>query len=395
MEAGLGEPSAATLRTAPIGLSLSLGWFSQAPRLSFGEQEVTTWYREGQRAAAALPEFTMFSWIEKVVPQPPETPKNSGSRAEEQEEQATPAEEAEEGKPATPSKASDARDEAVVKAATEAAQSKTFGAGQSTEPDSGKSAAGGVLTWLAQGLGKVVPQPLDSPTLSRANHEGGDDTTDQKEKDLVAEAKKAGNVSSQGQGSSSSDSAAVGVLSWIAQGLEKVVPQPTWSPTQGRAHGTPEEEAAHKGKETKVIEGPPLPDPSPVPPPAPTPPAASVQLLSTPAAESSSMVATATDKGAGAGVLSWLMQGLDKVMPRPDMEALKKVEEVKVEYSPEAAARRFSEKDTKSSRAEEKRVLDWITQGLEKVIPQPVTKQMAQEVDSVTQCQVEERGKGV
>ncbi|KAM9301970.1 cyclic nucleotide-gated channel beta-1-like [Gastrophryne carolinensis] len=94
----------------------------------------------------------MFSWIEKVIPQPPETPRKSSADSEECMGPPTVVTAKCDEKP--PCEAAGPPVKADVQVPT-------------TADDS----SGGVLGWLAQGLGKVVPQPVDSPTLSRVKKE--------------------------------------------------------------------------------------------------------------------------------------------------------------------------------------------------------------------------------
>ncbi|XP_072278790.1 uncharacterized protein [Pyxicephalus adspersus] len=113
---------------------------------------------------------------------------------------------------------------------------------------------------------------------------------------------------------------------------------------------------------------------SPVPPlvAAPTPAPAEAPSAPTPEVK-----AAVPDKGSGVGVLNWLMQGLGKVVPEVPMAEAKKVEEEKAKEEEPPAPPPEIRKDSKVS-GESAGVLSWITQGLEKVIPQPVTKQDSQ-----------------
>ncbi|CAH2275633.1 Hypothetical predicted protein [Pelobates cultripes] len=89
----------------------------------------------------------MFSWIDKVIPQPPETPRRAPSDAQQGD----------------PEKC----DEVTCmkkKASDQPAEVKPKEDSQESERSSG-----GVLSWLAQGLGKVVPQPVESPVLTHSS----------------------------------------------------------------------------------------------------------------------------------------------------------------------------------------------------------------------------------
>ncbi|KAM4614106.1 uncharacterized protein O3C94_022141 [Discoglossus pictus] len=262
----------------------------------------------------------MFTWIEKVIPQPPETPNKTCPDGQEGSQAPRPE-----------AQRSDEKVTCAAKEATSAAvEPKTQDASQESEKSSG-----GVLTWLAQGLGRVVPQPADSPTLTRANKEISELAPEQKQSD-PAEKRTENGPTAQSESSSS-----LGVLSWLSQGLEKVVPQPAWNQRSSvdggseagpvRVEQKPPEEKITKTEEVFVAPPSPVHTPAPAPaavsPPAPT----EVQPVTGTKPET-----TPPEKGSGSGVLTWLMQGLGKVVPQPEpMPAtLKKVEEEPKEEPP-------------------------------------------------------------
>ncbi|XP_075045539.1 cyclic nucleotide-gated channel beta-1 [Mixophyes fleayi] len=308
----------------------------------------------------------MFSWIEKAIPQPPETPKKTSPDGQE-------------AAPAPPILVSSKCAENVPR--PEVSHPPADSKPQETSAESDKS-SGGVLSWLAQGLGKVVPQPAESPTLQRANKEA-EPVVEQKPQSEAVEKRTENGPTDQ------TESSSLGVLSWLSQGLEKVVPQPAWSP---RTSSEPsvvviEQKPQLEEKIEEVIIPPPSPVHSLVPAPAAaTPPPAPVEVLP---ATTSEADAAAPDKGSGVGVLNWLMQSLEKVVPQPETPVVipKKVEEEKPkeEVPPPPAVTR---KDSKGS-ADSIGVLSWITYGLEKVIPQPVTA-AKQDTQTITLCPVEE-----
>ncbi|XP_071973042.1 cyclic nucleotide-gated channel beta-1 isoform X3 [Engystomops pustulosus] len=308
----------------------------------------------------------MFSWIDKVIPQPPETPKKVSS----------------DGQDTSPAPTSLCENVTCTQK-DPPADSRA----QETSTMSDKSSAG-VLGWLSQGLGKVVPQPVDSPVLARGSREV-ETVVEQKPKAVSETVDK---VAENGP-AEQSDSSSLGVLSWLSHGFEKVIPQPAWTPkatTGVTSEPTAVSEELQKPPtekvEAEVIVAPPSPIASPVPPPPPPPPVpVEVQPVVTLAVESADKK---PESSPSSGVLNWLMQGLGKVVPQPEMPATApknaEVEKPKeVEVPPEVIR-----KDSKSS-TESTRVLSWITQGLEKVIPQPVTT-AKQDSQNLTLCQVEE-----
>ncbi|KAG9474743.1 hypothetical protein GDO78_003287 [Eleutherodactylus coqui] len=95
----------------------------------------------------------MFGWIDKVIPQPPETPKKSSL----------------DGQDTSPGPFSQCDDNmSCSQKGTTNPSADSKAADTSTMSDKSSS---GVLGWLAQGLGKVVPKPVDSPILARVNKE--------------------------------------------------------------------------------------------------------------------------------------------------------------------------------------------------------------------------------
>ncbi|XP_077309933.1 cyclic nucleotide-gated channel beta-1 isoform X3 [Lithobates pipiens] len=305
----------------------------------------------------------MFSWIEKVVPQPPETPSKSAT-----DNQECPAR------------------QVVTEKATCVSHEASNPSGDTNVQDANAASdksSGNVLSWLAQGLGKVVPQPVDSPSLSRTNKDISEAVVKEKQKPVIETVEKKTENGPTGQTESSS----VGVLSWLSHGLDKVVPQPTWahrSSISSSQQSAPEEQKLQVEEKAEKLEEMNIPPVSPVHTPAPVPAAAPEPVpAEAPPAPTSEVEAAVSDKGSGSGVLTWLMQGLGKVVPQPETPVVvaKKVEEEKPKEEEASAQTQATRKDSKA------RVLSWITQGLEKVIPQPVTKQDSQ---NVMLCQVEQ-----
>ncbi|KAM6058084.1 cyclic nucleotide-gated channel beta-1 [Chlamydotis macqueenii] len=210
------------------------------------------------------------------------------------------------------------------------------------------------------------------------------------------------------------------VLSWLSQGLEKVIPQPVPAPGTLQALGksfetsidVPDQTEVQilKDEEEDVLEITPF-DPD------------EDELDE---CEPEAGLDTSTEEWAGARVLSWLVQGFERMVPQPEM--LKKLEPEPKEQKREAAA--GGTKGTKTQAKSKSSVLAtqnipgaveqpaapeeqpepvatfiprslagdgsrmfaWLVQGLEKVMPQPVTKekQEAQGAATETWSPVEE-----
>ncbi|XP_010583475.1 PREDICTED: cyclic nucleotide-gated cation channel beta-1-like [Haliaeetus leucocephalus] len=257
--------------------------------------------------------------------------------------------------------------------------------------------------------------------------------------------KKVGFVVPEDQGSVF-ESMGSSVLSWLSQGLEKVIPQPVQAPGTLQALG--------KSFETSID----VPDQVSLPAWWDEPPSAAgqvtvclafqteVQILGDEEEDALEITPfdpeedevdgcepeAGSDTGtewAGARVLSWLVQGFERMVPQPEM--LKKLEPEPKEQKCEAVA--GGTKGTKtqakskssvsvaqsipvaveptaaegqpepvatliprSLAGDGSRMFAWLVQELEKVMPQPVTreKQDAQGVATATSSPVEERGKG-
>ncbi|XP_053935154.1 cyclic nucleotide-gated cation channel beta-1 [Cuculus canorus] len=189
------------------------------------------------------------------------------------------------------------------------------------------------------------------------------------------------------------------VLSWLSQGLEKVIPQPVAAPGTLQALG--------KSFETSID----VPDQT------------EVQILKDEEEDALEITPfdleeeelddceskAGTEEWSGARVLNWLMQGFERMVPQP--EVLKKPEPERKEQKSEAmvgaaqstqravepvAAEGQPEPVTtlipRSLAGDGSRVFAWLVQGLEKVMPQPVTreKQDTQGVATASSSPVEE-----
>ncbi|OCT84688.1 hypothetical protein XELAEV_18022844mg [Xenopus laevis] len=139
------------------------------------------------------------------------------------------------------------------------------------------------------------------------------------------------------------------IPSRISRGLEKVVPQPSWTPKTGISGGT-EGCAVIVEPLTFIVSEAKVSPPTPVQTPASAPvPDSQPAIIEVQPAASSEPEVSATDKGSGAGVLGWLMQGLGKVVPQPDHVApsATKVEEEKPKEEEEEKPVQLPQKDTR------------------------------------------------
>ncbi|XP_077145094.1 cyclic nucleotide-gated channel beta-1 [Ranitomeya variabilis] len=319
----------------------------------------------------------MLSWIDKLIPQPPETPKKAPPDGADVV-------------PAAPS----GYDENVTCTKKEATDAPKVDVGTQDGGTATDKSSGGVLGWLTQGLGKVVPKPVDNPFLARGNQEVTESVVEQildtpKSSLKVVAVSDSVDDMSESSPVEHSDSSSHRVLSWLSHGLEKVIPQPTWSLRASPGAGpepsaATEEQKPQPEKVEEVIVAPVTQAVSPVPPPPPV--IAEVQSVVTSEVEAA-LVDKTPESSAGSGVLNWLKLGFGKVVPQPEMAAVApknvKVEKPSEEQAPSEVTRKDSNRSSDSIR-----VLSWISQGLEKVIPQPVIT-AKQDSHNLTLCQVE------
>ncbi|XP_074769841.1 cyclic nucleotide-gated channel beta-1 isoform X2 [Athene noctua] len=283
-----------------------------------------------------------------------------------------------------------------------------------------------MLSWIE----RVVPQPpvphpaevtppvpVQDPAPPKAPTGKADGPADAADRTRTEETeKKVGWPVPKDQGSVF-ESVGSNVLSWISQGLEKVIPQP--------APGTMQ--SLGKSFETSID----LPDQT------------EVQILADKEEDALEIIPidleedelddcndnagpdTGTEEWAGARVLSWLVQGFERIVPQP--EVLKKPELEPKEKKCEAVAGGTKGAKTqakskssvsatqsvpvavepavvkaqpepvatvvpRSPAGDGSRMFAWFVQGLEKVMPQPVTreKQDTQGVAAATSSPVEE-----
>ncbi|MBN3293259.1 CNGB1 protein, partial [Polypterus senegalus] len=291
----------------------------------------------------------MFSWVVKIVPQPPEPPRELKKDETDKEESSpkptpTPAP-VPQAPPVT--KQVEAKEKVQPKtnvAVVPETKKPTEGSSETTEAQAeDKYTQGGILSWVTQGFDSILPKPSESPRNSRANateefqlatipppepkdfgfpvgcpaghgnNAAGSpvsivygrnydvDTSLQNIAfipDIQAkESSRALESSRQGGG----------VLSWITEGLSKVVPQPEskYKPFQSSTEDKNIEEA-------KVE--PQLPPQTEEPPPD----IKIIEVVSVASQESEiDNTAIQPSSPTAASVISWIKQGLEKVVPQP------------------------------------------------------------------------------
>ncbi|KAL7870788.1 hypothetical protein SRHO_G00082850 [Serrasalmus rhombeus] len=266
----------------------------------------------------------MFSWVVKVVPQPPEKP---GKLGDEEKNNAAP--------------------EATVKEEAKAADNPVKP--KEDEVSEENSTQSGVLTWLSHGFSSALPQPVSTPKLGRAN-------SDAKEENAVSNR--------------------AGVMNWIVQGLGKVVPQPDDKYKQQ----TDSQEVTEAPKEVpEAQEKPAVHDAKDIADAEPLPQIAVVEVVSDEETDGDG-------KNLTPRVMEWIKHGFEKVVPQPSPvhspEPPKK--ETPAPEPPPAPAPSpedppKAEEGTKGGTA----MVGWIVQGLSRIVPQPVLKPKEETSDAV------------
>uniref|UniRef100_A0A8C9KW03 Cyclic nucleotide-gated cation channel beta-1 n=1 Tax=Panthera tigris altaica TaxID=74533 RepID=A0A8C9KW03_PANTA len=253
----------------------------------------------------------MWSWVQRVLPQPPGTPQKT--KMEEEEEGAEPEPEAElepEPAPKTAPKEAELGDESLppeepfegeeVAAAEPGPQGKSPAAGRSMfslragRPISQmKKLSGWVLTWLKKGMEKVVPQPVLSSGPAQTTAAG-----------------------LEGCFTDPCPLCRPGpwLLRWLEQNLEKVLPQP---PQSSKAWGDEPADAA-LGPEPP---GPPLErEPMLQAPESPNMPTAGpLEPKEEPTSEPQATFHASSLPPAGdpARLMAWLRHRLEMALPQP------------------------------------------------------------------------------
>ncbi|KAM9182753.1 cyclic nucleotide-gated channel beta-1 [Mergus octosetaceus] len=270
----------------------------------------------------------MLGWIERVVPQPPAPCLMEESPPAPAPEPAkVPA-----GKASSPRDAADS-----TRAGVEETEKKVeFAVPEDVVPASAsvfESVGSSVLSWLSQGLEKVIPQPVQAPGTLQAlgkSFETSIDVPDQTEVQVLKDEEEDvleitpfdpeedeldGCETDTGLDTGAEDWAGARVLSWLVQGFERMVPQPEMPK---KPEPEPKEErhkaaagAGTKGTKTQakvkgnVSAAPSIPGTvEPVATEGQPEPVATV--LPRPLAGDSS-----------SSMFGWFVQGLEKVMPQP------------------------------------------------------------------------------
>ncbi|XP_062327866.1 cyclic nucleotide-gated cation channel beta-1-like isoform X2 [Osmerus eperlanus] len=270
----------------------------------------------------------MFSWVVKVVPQPPEPPgilENSE-------------------KPNEPPPASEKK----VSFKEEKKQEASKPAKPKEEEQVSEENQSGVLTWISHGFVNALPQPAGTPRLGRANAETKDDTA----------------VSSK-----TDEEQGPGVIGWIVQELGKVVPQPDEKYKEG---AEPEEttEIAEVSKVPEVKTE--VHDIKDVPDAEPLPHIPVVELVSDEEPDDN-------NKPFPPRVIDWIKHGIEKVIPQPEIyittNTESQVKKEKIDSCPQKVIApppeppKLVEEEVKGEN-----VVGWIVQGLGRILPQPVPK---------------------
>ncbi|XP_072729470.1 cyclic nucleotide-gated channel beta-1 isoform X2 [Ciconia boyciana] len=264
----------------------------------------------------------MLGWIERVVPQPP-VPHLT------EETSPAPVQDLEPAKAST-GKAGGPRD-AAGRSCTEEMEKKV---GFAVPEDPGsvfESVGSSVLSWLSQGLEKVIPQPVPAPGMLQAlgkSFEMSIDIPDQTEVQILRDEEEDaleitpfdpeedeldGCEPEAGSDTSTEEWAGAQVFSWLVQGFERMVPQPEMlkkpepEPKEQKCEavvgGTKGAKTQPKSKSsisaTKSIPG------------TVEPAAAKGQL------EPVATLIPQSLAGDGSSMFAWLVQGLEKVMPQP------------------------------------------------------------------------------
>ncbi|XP_030269122.1 cyclic nucleotide-gated cation channel beta-1-like [Sparus aurata] len=284
----------------------------------------------------------MLSWVVKVVPQPPEPPSKKADEQKEEQPAAAPP------PVAAPPPAQEKKVKFQDECTTEAPKAdKPMQEAQAAEENGPAAAAQpGVLLWISGAL----PQPPVSPLLSRSNSTTKEESPD---------------------GSKPEDEK--GMIAWIAQGLEKVVPKP-----ELKSKESAEAEQPAEVQPTAPTPAAPAATPEPAAPVTPVTPAAEPQVSAVkvePEREDKT-----DNKPPQPSMIDWIKQGIEKVVPQPeihpktDAPAASKAEAPAPE--PPAAPKPAADTEKSSKEAEpQSNVVGWILGGIERMLPQPVQKQ--------------------
>ncbi|KAI2653887.1 Cyclic nucleotide-gated cation channel beta-1 [Labeo rohita] len=290
----------------------------------------------------------MFSWVIKVVPQPPASP---GKLAEEDQTHASTAAPAtdvtkkeevkqEPSKPTEEVSEENSSQSGVLSwlshgfsnALPQPVNSSKLANSEVKHEGNAVSNRAGMIGWIVQGLGKVVPQPDEK----YKGHTEPEEVTEVQEVKDVRDAEPLPHIPVVEVVSDEEPDAAnvpfsPRVIEWIKHGFEKVVPHSpahlrppatTEAPAQKAASApvTPcKQEPAPAPAPTPAPAPPPPPAPAPAPAPAPPPaPAAPPAPESAPAAPEQPQVA---EDSKGTKMVGWIVQGLGRIIPQPVLKS--------------------------------------------------------------------------
>ncbi|XP_034038724.1 cyclic nucleotide-gated cation channel beta-1-like isoform X2 [Thalassophryne amazonica] len=258
----------------------------------------------------------MLSWVVKVVPQPAELQSKNPEEQTEKPATVPPAASA----PVSPEKKVTFQDELKC----EAAKPDKI---KQDQPAAEESSTG-VLTWISSAL----PQPASTPKLSRTSSTTKENT------------------------SCSKPDEEKGIVSWITQGLEKVVPQPDLK----NKELAPSEQVCQTTA-----------------PKAPDPHITVVDMQPPPEDKMD-------NKPFPPRMIDWIKQGIEKVVPHPEIHVHTKTEEKtealppsKVEApppEPPPAPKAEPEKSSKDVAEHQPSMIGWIVSGIGRMLPQPAQK---------------------
>ncbi|XP_057203410.1 cyclic nucleotide-gated cation channel beta-3 isoform X2 [Triplophysa rosa] len=285
----------------------------------------------------------MFSWVVKVVPQPPEPPGKLGEegnptatetgKKEKAKQEANPAKPKEEVSEENSSQSgvlswiSHSFNTALPQPVN---ASKPVNNEAKQEENAVSNSKTGMIGWIVHGLGKVVPQPDEK----YKDHTEPEQTTETaavpavKADPPVCEVKDLQDAKplppipvvemvSDEEPDAVNIPFSPKVIEWIKQGFEKVVPQSPVNLQPPSNSETPFLKAASAPvtpyKQPPTPAPAPTPAPVPVPAPAPVPASAPTPALAPATSEPPSVV----EESKGVGMVGWIVQGFGRMMPQP------------------------------------------------------------------------------
>ncbi|XP_035991687.1 cyclic nucleotide-gated cation channel beta-3 isoform X2 [Fundulus heteroclitus] len=256
----------------------------------------------------------MLSWVVKVVPQPPEPPSKNTEDPKEGKTDAAP--------PPAPAPPPAHEKKVTFEDECKPDAAKSEKPKQDAEAAAGNGPAPGVLTWISSAL----PQPTLPANQNRANAMA---------KEEAAAASKPNDEK--------------GMMAWISQGLEKVVPQPDL-----------------KSKESTAAEQ-----------------QVQVQQTAAPAEpQKTKKEPEPTEQTAPPSMMEWIKHGIVKVVPQPEIplkpEGTNQSETPAPAKAPPAApppaTRPALETESAKEAEQQPNMMGWIVSGIGRMLPQPVPK---------------------